>query len=350
MAHRVTQKEIARLAGVSVNTVSQALRGSPRISEATRKRVRELAETHGYRPDPALSALVAHRMQQAPAEKRATLVLLLNWKDSRWWIRQARSGRETVAGIRSACDLLGYTLEILSLPEQEMPSQRLLRTLGYRGIRGLILAPPDIEGEVTPERRFWPSLDWSGFSVVALEPVTFYPKVHYVAPNHFSAIGMIWEQLRGQGYRRPGLVLTEEAVQRVRYRWAAAHLVEQERLRAKDRVPRLILKPEEECPVRHQLQDWIARYQPDVMISKTLYQIMDEGLSCTKRAIPYVSLNRTDEFSPVPGIDQNRPVMGQMAVSLLHSLILRNQTGEQLTISGTLVEGRWVGSDLPATP
>ena len=49
--------EIARLAGVSKTTVSYALSGKGRVSEKTRKRIREIAEQFGYEPNSAARAL-----------------------------------------------------------------------------------------------------------------------------------------------------------------------------------------------------------------------------------------------------------------------------------------------------
>ena len=49
MARIANLAELARAAGVSVSTVSRALADNPTISAATRKRVAELAQAHGFR-------------------------------------------------------------------------------------------------------------------------------------------------------------------------------------------------------------------------------------------------------------------------------------------------------------
>ena len=51
MAHGIV--DVARAAGVSTATVSRALRGLPNVTEATRDRVRRVAEELGYAPLPA---------------------------------------------------------------------------------------------------------------------------------------------------------------------------------------------------------------------------------------------------------------------------------------------------------
>ncbi|MFG3701742.1 LacI family DNA-binding transcriptional regulator [Micromonospora sp. NPDC047620] len=58
---RLTVREIARLAGVSVATVSRVSNGTGQVSEETRRRVLRAIEEHGYRPDHLGRALAARR-------------------------------------------------------------------------------------------------------------------------------------------------------------------------------------------------------------------------------------------------------------------------------------------------
>ncbi|MEV7893513.1 LacI family DNA-binding transcriptional regulator, partial [Streptomyces cyaneofuscatus] len=53
----VTLLDVARTAGVSKSTASDALQGSGRVAEATRDRVRAVAEELGYRPNSAARRL-----------------------------------------------------------------------------------------------------------------------------------------------------------------------------------------------------------------------------------------------------------------------------------------------------
>jgi DNA-binding LacI/PurR family transcriptional regulator len=59
MTGRVSIRDVAREAGVSVTTVSHALNGKGRLNAETRKRVREVADRLGYRPNPAARSLVS---------------------------------------------------------------------------------------------------------------------------------------------------------------------------------------------------------------------------------------------------------------------------------------------------
>ncbi len=58
---RPTQVDVARLAGVSRQTVSLVVLGDPRVSEVRRRAVREAMEQLGYRPNMAARALAAGR-------------------------------------------------------------------------------------------------------------------------------------------------------------------------------------------------------------------------------------------------------------------------------------------------
>ena len=54
-------KDLSELLNLSPTTVSRALNGYPEVSEATRRRVREAAETHGYRPNVRARSLATGR-------------------------------------------------------------------------------------------------------------------------------------------------------------------------------------------------------------------------------------------------------------------------------------------------
>jgi len=55
---KITIKDVAREAGVSISTVSRVLNGLDRVAESTRKTVLSTAERLGYKPDPLARAMV----------------------------------------------------------------------------------------------------------------------------------------------------------------------------------------------------------------------------------------------------------------------------------------------------
>nr|WP_253953939.1 LacI family DNA-binding transcriptional regulator [Schaalia sp. 19OD2882] len=58
---RVSQADVAALAGVSTNTVSRVVRGDPEVSDATRRRITALLKEVDYRPNYAARSLSAKR-------------------------------------------------------------------------------------------------------------------------------------------------------------------------------------------------------------------------------------------------------------------------------------------------
>ncbi|MDO4259083.1 MAG: LacI family DNA-binding transcriptional regulator [Actinomycetaceae bacterium] len=58
---RVSQSDVARMAGVSTNTVSRVVRGDPEVSSETRARIEALLDEVGYRPNYAARSLASRR-------------------------------------------------------------------------------------------------------------------------------------------------------------------------------------------------------------------------------------------------------------------------------------------------
>ena len=97
---RSTIEDVALAAGVSVATVSRALRGLPNVAESTRVRVQEIALELNYRADPAASRLATGRSKSV-----AVAVPMLNG----WYFSHV------VAGVEAVCTEAGYDTIVIGL-------------------------------------------------------------------------------------------------------------------------------------------------------------------------------------------------------------------------------------------
>ncbi len=79
--------DVARHAGVSIATVSRALRGLPNVSEATRERVERSADELGYAPDPNAARL---------ASGRTTMLGIVVPSLDSWFFAKVAAGAEAV--------------------------------------------------------------------------------------------------------------------------------------------------------------------------------------------------------------------------------------------------------------
>jgi LacI family transcriptional regulator, repressor for deo operon, udp, cdd, tsx, nupC, and nupG len=85
---RATIEDVATAAGVSVATVSRALRGLPNVAPSTRERVAEVAATLNYQADPAASRLAAGRT--------GTITVMVPHLSS-WYFSHVIAGAEAVS-------------------------------------------------------------------------------------------------------------------------------------------------------------------------------------------------------------------------------------------------------------
>jgi LacI family transcriptional regulator, repressor for deo operon, udp, cdd, tsx, nupC, and nupG len=94
-----TIEDVAALAGVSVATVSRALRGLPNVAPTTRARVQDAADRLRYRPDPNASRLAAGR---------SNAVGIAMPYMGQWYFAQVLAGVEAVLA-SAGYDLLVYS-------------------------------------------------------------------------------------------------------------------------------------------------------------------------------------------------------------------------------------------------
>ncbi len=123
---RVTLQDIAKRTGVTVNTVSRALKNKPDISPATCKRIQQVAQEMGYVRNYAASSLRSGQTK--------TLGLILGAMSNPYYAVVADA-------VHEAASAFGYTLLTLTTredPEQEM---RAVETALSRQVDGILLFP-----------------------------------------------------------------------------------------------------------------------------------------------------------------------------------------------------------------
>lgn len=123
---RVTLQDIARRTGVTINTVSRALKNKPDISVKTCERIQQVAREMGYVRNYAASSLRSGRTK--------TLGLILGAMSNPYYAVVADAVHEAAAA-------LGYTL--LTLCTREDPAQEMLavETALSRQVDGILLFP-----------------------------------------------------------------------------------------------------------------------------------------------------------------------------------------------------------------
>lgn len=187
---RSTIEHVASAAGVSVATVSRALRGLPNVAVSTRARVEKVAQELHYRADPAASRLAAGRSRTI-----AVVVPMVN----SWYFANV------VAGAEAVCAEDGYDLLVLTAPSAA-ERQKVVASANAldRRVDGLIFVEVALTGSEVAD------LSRRRLGVVTIgQETSEYPSVR--VDN--VAIGRIAvEHLVGLGHERIGIIgaLAEE--------------------------------------------------------------------------------------------------------------------------------------------
>lgn len=181
----VRLKDIAARAGVSVMTVSKALRGEPDVSAATRERIKQLARQLGYVPDSA-----AQGLRNRTSKLFGVVISSIS---NPIFTRMVRA-------LEDHAQEAGYDLilsQSMNSPERE---ELCLRRLMSRRVDGVFVAPVYRIEQDAPVYR---ELLARGTPVVLLgHPVTFCNAFTSVAPDDLLAGYNVTRHLLELGHRR----------------------------------------------------------------------------------------------------------------------------------------------------
>jgi DNA-binding LacI/PurR family transcriptional regulator len=174
-------RDVARLAGVSVATVSFALNGQPGVAADTRRRILAAAAELGYRANPQAQAL---------RRGRTTTYGLVIRNFGNPFFLQVLAGAERVA------DEAGATLLLLDSHYSVERERTLVREMAVQRLAGLAIAPVG-KGESV---RLWQELR-PGTPVVALNAaVEGVAGVSRVYPDNAAGVGLAMRRLAELGH------------------------------------------------------------------------------------------------------------------------------------------------------
>lgn len=323
-----TMKTIAAEAGVSVMTVSLALRNHPRISRDTRMRVQEVARRLGYRSNPMVASLMTHIRSSRPVSYQANLGFVADNLQS---VMSHHVFREAYEGLIKRAEELGFLVDMFSLDDHGSRRGRLEKVLESRNIQGIILAPLRKAGSLE-------GLDCSQWSAVALGNSVLSPRFHRVTHHQFHGMQLLLETLTRKGYRRIGLALDEETDEKVDRNWTSCMAGYHLRLPAKQRVPVFLseLRPTA-------ISAWLKKHRPDVVVGHDGLHVNLRRLGLrVPQDISFACLSvLPGDKNSYAGVNQNWRMVGAAAVESVVAQIYRNERGIPENPKTIMLEGFW---------
>jgi len=330
-------RHVARLAELSPSAVSLALRDSPKISEATKKKVRQLADKLGYRPDAKVIEMMTHLRKPRAVRQEACFGVISFYEDRYPW-ETSRHLKQVYEGMKRRAGELGYRLEPLWLRAPGMTYRREKGILDARGIEGLLcFGSPDLEQEFPEEL---------GHYAIVTVGLSIRTPLHRVTSHFYNDTVAVLNRVHQLGYRRPGLVLGRYEEARSGHAHTAAYLGWCEhRLGSGRALPVHLVDHVEEKP----LLSWLEAQRPDVLIFVHLYDMLGELRAVLKKnriRVPgdlgVAVLSQILEGSGFSGLQQNQPLMGAWAVELLAARITNRDLGIPANPRIEMVESRWI--------
>jgi LacI family transcriptional regulator len=331
-----TMHDLARAAGVSVMTVSRALRGEPRVAPATRTRILALAGSLGYRPDPELARLMHRVRSRKTVRFRAVIAVIREWVPDDGLLGPSYQ-YVPVSSIRERARGHGYEVEEFHLGKDGLTPKKLGRILHARGIEAVIVSPQS-------SRLLCAEVDYAPFAAAAFGYAMREPALHMCAGNMTLGIQTAAEELHARGYRRVGVAVTKWIVDRSQFGYSGGLFHFQQSLPRDDRIPLLLLPHNRIERGFADFASWMEQNRPDALISFDTH--VPGWLARLGLRIPddigFVVHDWTPAMEGFAGIYQRREHLAAAAVDLVVTQLSQHERGIPAVPRQIMIPPRWV--------
>ncbi|MCH6258660.1 LacI family transcriptional regulator [Puniceicoccaceae bacterium K14] len=311
-----TLRDIARESGYSKTAVWLALKDNPRIPEDTRKKIKELADSMGYKPNAAYKQMLRQVRAGKEISYRATLALVHAFDIPDPEERNPYH-RELVKGARSQAKALGYEIESFWAKQPNMRGKRLSQILESRGIRGIIVAP-------MPTHRTL-ELDWEKFAAVTIGHTLTKPRLNLVEVNNQQAMALCLRNLHEKGYRKIGVVMRPDHEDIRRYGLSVPYLWMQSQLKEEDRAEIFLIDPSDPSS----FMDWFEAHKFEALVT-THTHVVDWLKQCgysVPEDVGIVFSTPVYEYKNFAHVNQMPFKMGMAVVDMLDAQLNREEFG-----------------------
>ncbi|HEY0807249.1 MAG TPA: LacI family DNA-binding transcriptional regulator [Pseudonocardiaceae bacterium] len=182
----VTMRDVARLAGVSITTVSHVVNETRPVAADTRDRVLAAVEQTGYTGDAIARSLVTGGTR--------TLGLALPLAGN-------PHAAALTAAVEAAATEAGYTLILADTHDEPNPERTALRALRSRRVDGILLTPTGGASDGAPAE-----LRRLGIPTVLLDRVPEHSGADQVGPENVQSTSDLVRHLGELGHRRIAMV------------------------------------------------------------------------------------------------------------------------------------------------
>ena len=331
-----TLHDIAREVGVSVMTVSRALRNAPRVAPETRARVQAVAAALGYEPDPDLARLM-HRVRSRKTVRFRAVIAVIREEVPQDNLLGPSYQYVPIEAIRQRALGHGYAVEEFWLGREGLTPKRLQKILLALGIEGVIVSPQSLQLPCS-------KLDYSPFASVAFGYAMREPALHMCAGNMTLGIQTAAEQLTARGYHRIGVAVTQWIVNRSQFGYSGGFFHFQQSLPAEDRIPLLLLPHNRIERGFAAFSKWMNENRPDVLISFDTH--VPEWLTRLGLRVPddigFVVHDWTPAMTSCAGIYQRRDHLAAAAVDLIVTQLSQHERGVPAVARQIMIPPQWI--------
>lgn len=332
--------DIAKIVGVSKNTVSLALRDSPLISKNTKKKIVKAAQSIAYEKNATFSKFMSEIKVSGLKRYRETIALINAHENSNAFKSHPTIPRY-IEGIKRAAKREGFALDEFWLYDSNLNGRKLARILKSRGIRGGVIVGLMNNNRLPAKFKEI----WTQFKFVVTGVRTYGPTLNFAIADHFLIAYQATLQALEHGFDKPALVLDKDIDELIEGRFTGGFLRAQMNMAKENRIEPFFRVKEARQDISI-FTKWFKKHKPNAIIC--LYNsvkkwVEDMGLKVPED-IALIQLERRESEPEWAGLNQCNDLVGEAAIERLAQILYAPPSEKNSKVTATLVSPEWIES------